>query len=130
MNNYCYTNTGLTTVTIIIVTHTLLHCTNHSDNNYCHTYTVLTTVTIIIVTHTLLQGTNHATLPGTRVERDFVEAPSQMLEYWTWEKDSLRLMSGHYKDDSPIPEELLSKLVSSKLANVATSTCRLVEACI
>jgi len=76
------------------------------------------------VMHQICSQTEHAMFSGTSVERDFVEAPSQMLENWCWVRQSLELMSGHFKDDSPIPEELMDKLVKSKHANVATIYCR------
>ena len=40
-----------------------------------------------------------------------------MLENWVWEVESLKLMSGHFEDGSPIPSDLLENLVASKSAN-------------
>jgi len=70
------------------------------------------------VMHQLCGGHNRCIrFAGTRVERDFVEAPSQMLENWVWIPESLRLMSGHYKTGEAIPDDVMSKLCASKNAN-------------
>ena len=50
---------------------------------------------------------------GTNVERDFVEAPSQMLENWCWQEETLKMMSAHYVDNSEIPKDLLDKLIGA-----------------
>lgn len=57
---------------------------------------------------------------GTSVARDFVEAPSQMLENWVWQKESLSLFAKHYKTGEVIPDELLDKMIAAKNVNSGT----------
>ena len=67
--------------------------------------------------HSILTRAHHARFSGTSVPRDFVEAPSQMLENWVWDKKVLDSFAADYRDPSKkIPESVLSKLKESKLA--------------
>ncbi|KAI8467776.1 MAG: Thimet oligopeptidase [Monoraphidium minutum] len=67
--------------------------------------------------HQLLGRTQIISFAGTSVDTDFVEAPSQMLENWTWEPEVLRRITRHYKTGGPMPDALIDKLVKSRTAN-------------
>ncbi|XP_047472872.1 thimet oligopeptidase-like [Penaeus chinensis] len=69
------------------------------------------------VMHHICSRATFAMFAGTRVERDFLEAPSQMLENWVWEKEPLALMSGHYKTGENLPDEIVERLQKSRKAN-------------
>jgi thimet oligopeptidase len=69
--------------------------------------------------HSILTRANYAHFSGTSVPRDFVEAPSQMLENWVWEKSVLDCFAGDYRDPSKkVPAEILAKLKEARLATI------------
>ncbi|RUP46286.1 peptidase family M3-domain-containing protein [Jimgerdemannia flammicorona] len=83
--------------------------------------------------HHLCSRTKWSRFHGTNVEKvgyiwfadeDFVEAPSQMLENWCWQSNSLRRLSSHYKTGEPIPDELIEKIVRAKQAGAGLFNLR------
>ncbi|EGW35358.1 oligopeptidase [Spathaspora passalidarum NRRL Y-27907] len=74
--------------------------------------------------HNIISQTRYARFHGTRVERDFVETPSQMLEYWTWSKDEIKGLSSHYKTGEPIDDDLVDKLIKTKHVNTGIFNLR------
>ena len=55
---------------------------------------------------------------------DFVEAPSQMLEFWTWNKNELMALSKHFLTGECIPESMLDSLIRTKHVNGALFALR------
>jgi metallopeptidase MepB len=93
--------------------------------------------------HDLVSRTTYSRFHGTNTVRDFVEAPSQMLENWCWTPSQLRSLSHHYSHLSPdyeaaykessgeakkpaekIPHDLISNLISTKHVNDALFNLR------
>lgn len=67
--------------------------------------------------HTLVTRARYSRFAGTSVPRDFVEAPSQMLENWVWEKAVLDRFAADYRDPGrKIPQDVLAQLKASRLA--------------
>jgi thimet oligopeptidase len=49
-------------------------------------------------------------MSSTHLERDFVEAPSQMLEEWIWDPATLGTFATHYQTGEPIPARLVAQM--------------------
>jgi oligopeptidase A len=70
------------------------------------------------VLHMSLTTAEFARFSGAEVERDFVEAPSQIMEHWVWEPSVLARFARHYDSGEPIPADLVQGMVASRYLNV------------
>jgi len=66
------------------------------------------------VLHGVLSDTWYTEHAGTSVQRDFVEAPSQMYEEWGSRMESLSLLREHCSDCPAIDPSLVERLVRAK----------------
>jgi len=61
--------------------------------------------------HTLFAGHHRwVGIGGIRTERDFVEAPSQMLEEWMRDPAVLQTFAKHYQTAEPVPAKLVEQM--------------------
>ena len=68
--------------------------------------------------HSIVTRAKYGRFAGTHVPGDFVEAPSQMLQNWVWDKKVLDTFAADYRDTSKkIPTEIVKKMNDAKLAN-------------
>lgn len=74
--------------------------------------------------HGLLSNCKYKSMGGTSVYWDFVELPSQILENWLGEKETLNLFAHHFETGETIPDELTQKIKKSKTFLAATKCLR------
>lgn len=76
------------------------------------------------IMHDVLTTAKYMSQSGYSVAWDFVEAPSQMLEGWVWDKKMLNILSGHYKTKKNLPKKMLDNMLKAKYHMVYYSTMR------
>jgi len=76
------------------------------------------------VLHECLTTVEIAKFAGFDTEWDFVEAPSQIMENWTWDAEVLQRFARHHETGEPIPTQLVDGLVRLRDHNIALKLLR------
>ena len=74
--------------------------------------------------HMLTQVDEGAVAGISGVEWDAVEQPSQFMEYWVLEAQTLQSMARHWRTGEPIPQELVDKIRAAKTYRAASAMVR------
>lgn len=78
--------------------------------------------------HLLMTEVDEPALAGIRgVEWDAVELPSQFMENWAYDSQTLRGFARHWQSGEPIPEPLIQKLRDSRVFQTGLATLRQLE---
>ncbi|HMY83931.1 MAG: M3 family metallopeptidase [Saprospiraceae bacterium] len=72
--------------------------------------------------HGLLSNVTYPSLSGTNVYTDYVEFPSQLLEFWLATPEVLQNFALHYRSGKPIPQDLVNKIQKASTFNEGFAT--------
>ncbi len=74
------------------------------------------------ILHMSLTRAEFARFSGAETEWDFVEAPSQIMQHWTWDPSVLGRFAKHHATGEPMPAELVEQLARARFVNVGLKT--------
>lgn len=74
--------------------------------------------------HGLLSNCKYSALAGTNVYWDFVELPSQIMENWVEEEESLKIFARHYESGEALPNEMARRLKETSRFMAGMSSLR------
>ncbi len=78
--------------------------------------------------HHMLTQVDYSGVSGINgVAWDAVELPSQFMENWTWEREVLDLISGHYETGEPLPDVLFERMTAARHFQSAMMMVRQLE---
>ena len=78
--------------------------------------------------HHMLTEVDNISVAGTHgVAWDAVELPSQFMEFWAWDQDSLNLLSEHIETKEVLPADLLKALLDARFFQSGMQTLRQLE---
>ena len=78
--------------------------------------------------HHMLSKVDYLGVSGINgVEWDAVELPSQFMENWCWQRESLDMFARHYETNERIPNELFEKMLKTRHFNSALAMVRQLE---
>jgi peptidyl-dipeptidase Dcp len=78
--------------------------------------------------HGLLSDVSYPSVAGTRVVRDYVELPSQLMEHWLSTREVLDRFALHYETDQPMPQGLVDKILRAETFNQGFATVEFLSA--
>jgi thimet oligopeptidase len=76
------------------------------------------------ILHMTLTKAEFTRFSAADTEWDFVEAPSQIMEHWTWDAGVLSRFARHHRTGEPIPSRLVEQLVAARDLDLGILTLR------